>query len=392
MSPGASAPTEAVVPTTATTVPMGPVAADENSGLPEALARKIDLGWAAGVVGGIGALFLLLSLVRGVSVPVMLALALAYALNPVVTALVKRRMPRTRATALVFAGLVVALTGFGLYLIPVFRDEAAKLPDFIRAAGVQLVPWVERTFGISVPTLIRERASQLSDEASDLLKEAGPAAAKLVASFASNTASVVASVLGLLVVPVLAFFFLDDYPVLVERLRNLLPRRALPLLERRFGEVDDVLSAFVRGQLTVGAILSVIYSAGLSIARIDMAIVIGLIAGFGNMVPYLGTGVGASLAVISVLLSWQGPWQFAVVAGTFLLAQLLEGLFITPRVVGTKVGLPPVAVIIAVLAFAELFGFAGVLLAVPATATLKVALKVVLMRYRRTPFYLAPGP
>lgn len=362
---------------------------DENFGIDEPQARRIDLYWAGSVVLGIGLLFLTLSLVRGVSVPVMLALGLAYALNPIVTWLQKKRLHRTLATALVFAALVVAITGFALYLIPVFRDEAAKLPDFVKTAAVQLAPWFERTFGVSVPTLVQERAGQLGDDLAELLKGAGPAAAKLLTSFASNTAAFVATVLGLLVVPVLAFFFVDDYPRLVERLRNLLPRRALPILERRFAEVDEVLSAFVRGQLTVGAVLAVIYSTGLTIARIDLAIVIGLITGFGNMVPYLGTAVGVSLSLVALLLSWQGPWQLGVVAGTFLTAQLLEGLVITPRIVGTKVGLPPVAVIIAVLAFAELFGFAGVLLAVPATATLKVAAKVVLMRYRRTRFYSA---
>jgi predicted PurR-regulated permease PerM len=137
----------------------------------------------------------------------------------------------------------------------------------------------------------------------------------------------------------------------------------------------------------VGAVLSVLYSIGLSIAGIDMAIVIGLVAGFGNMVPYVGTATGVVLALVSVVLNWQGPWQVAVILITFGGAQALEGLVIGPRIVGGKVGLPPVAVIIAVLAFGELFGFLGVLLAVPTSAILKVVLNVVIQRYRRTRAY-----
>jgi predicted PurR-regulated permease PerM len=292
----------------------------------------------------------------------------------------------------VFTGAALALVGAVLYLIPVFRDEAAKLPDFFRRASTQVIPRVEALLGVSVPELVNQRAAELGAQASELLQSAGPAAASLAARFASNTARFVATLLGLAVVPVLGFFFLKDYPRLIGLVRELIPRRALGLVNRRFVEVDDVLSAFVRGQITVGAILSVIYGTGLSIARMDMAIVIAVIAGFGNMVPYLGTALGLVLAGLGLMLSWQGPWQLAVVAGTFLVAQLSEGLFITPRVVGEKVGLSPVTVIVAVLAFGELFGFVGILLAVPFSAILKVVLRVVVQRYQKMALYTGEAP
>ncbi len=361
---------------------------DENDGLSEVAARRIDLYWSGAMVGVLALLFFGLSLVRGVSVPVVLALITAYALNPVVSFLASKGLHRRWGTLIVFVAMLLVFVGFVLYLIPVFREQADKLPDFVKRASVQVVPWIQQTFGISVPDLIQKRTSQLADEAAALLQEAGPAVARMLASFASNTARVIVTVLGLLVVPVIAFFFLSDYPGHVERFKGLIPRAAVSLVSRRFAEVDEVLSAFIRGQLTVGAILSLVYSTGLSIARLEMAIVIGLITGFGNMVPYVGTTMGILLSLVAVVLSWQGPWQLAVIAGTFLTAQLLEGLVITPRVVGHRVGLSPVAVIIAILAFAELFGFLGVLLAVPTTAVLKVVLKVLLTRYRRSRVYL----
>ncbi|GMT99461.1 AI-2E family transporter [Corallococcus caeni] len=361
--------------------------AGDPSALDEAEARRVDFVWSGVMVGSLALVFALLSVFGGVAVPVLLALTGAYAFNPLVTLLEKRGVDRTWGTSILFFAGTLLLVGAGLYLVPVFRDEAAKLPGFFQRASTQVVPQVESLLGVSLPDLVSQRTAELGEKASELIQSAGPTAARLVASFAGNTARFAATLLGLSVVPVLAFFFLQDYPRLMGRIQDLLPRRSVALVSQRFREVDEVLSAFVQGQLTVGAILSVLYAVGLSVARIDLAIAIGLIAGFGNMVPYLGTGIGVVLAVLGVLLSWQGPWQLAVVAATFIIGQLAEGFVITPRVVGEKVGLAPVAVIIAVLAFGELFGFVGILLAVPASAILKVVLSVVIQRYRRTQLY-----
>lgn len=365
--------------------------AGDPAALDEAEARRVDFVWSGAMVGSLALVFALLSVFGGVAVPVLLALTGAYAFNPLVTLLEKRGLDRTWGTAVLFFAGTLLLVGAGLYLAPVFRDEAAKLPGFFQRASTQVVPQVESLLGVSLPDLVSQRTAELGAKASELIQSAGPTAARLVASFAGNTARFAATLLGLSVVPVLAFFFLQDYPRLMGRIQDLLPRRSVALVSQRFREVDEVLSAFVQGQLTVGAILSVLYAVGLSVARIDLAIAIGLIAGFGNMVPYLGTGIGVVLAVLGVLLSWQGPWQLAVVAATFIVGQLAEGFVITPRVVGEKVGLAPVAVIIAVLAFGELFGFVGILLAVPASAILKVILSVVLHRYRRTELYKGSG-
>jgi len=364
----------------------------EPGGLSEAEARRVDFMWSAGMVGALGSLFVLLLLFRGVAVPVCLALAVAYVLNPLVTAATRRGVPRWLASVGAFGLLTLLFAAFLLYLVPAFRAEAGKLPDFFQQASAELVPKIERALGVSLPVLIHQRAAELGGQASDLLKSAGPALARLAAAAAGDTARFLALVLGLLVVPVLAFFFLRDYPSLVSRVRALIPRRAEPLVARRFAEVDSVLSAFVRGQLTVGAILAVLYATGLSVARIDLAILIGLITGFGNMVPYLGTSVGLGLSLLSLGISWDGPWQLGAVAATFAIAQALEGLVITPRVVGERVGLPPVAVIIAVLGFGEMFGFVGVLLAVPTSAILKVVLRVVIERYRRTHWFHGGEP
>ena len=360
--------------------------------LPEPEALRIDLIWAGAMVAGLGAVFLLIGVFAGVAVPVLLALATAYVLNPAVSWLEHRlRIARAWGAVAVFFALALLATGSVLYLIPVFGEEAAKLPEFFRAASTQIVPRIETLLGVTLPEFLRVRAQEIANQISDLVRSAGPPLARVVASFAGNTARFISTLLGLVVVPVIAFFFLRDYPQLVTTAKGLLPRRAVSLVSRRFAQVDEVLSAFVQGQIIVGAILSVLYSIGFSAAQLDMAVLIGLIAGFGNMVPYLGTAIGMALAALALLLSWQGPWQLFVVAGTFVGAQLAEGLVITPRIVGGRVGLSPLAVIVAVLAFGELFGFVGILLAVPVTAILKVVLAVVVERYRGSPWYSDPG-
>ncbi len=278
----------------------------EEGELSEAEARRVDFVWSAVMVGALALVFMLLSVFGGVAVPVFLALSMAYALNPFVSALERRGLNRTLGTSVVFAGCTLLMAGAVLYLVPVFREEAVKLPDFFLRASQRVVPQVESLLGRPLPDLLRQRMTELGGRASEILQSAGPTAARLVASFAGNTARILATLLGLLVVPVLGFFFLQDYPHLVEQVKGLVPRRAVGLVSRRFSEVDDVLSAFVRGQVTVGAILSVLYSTGLGFARIDMAIVIGVIAGFGNMVPYLGTTLGVVLALLGLMLSWQG--------------------------------------------------------------------------------------
>lgn len=359
--------------------------------LSEAEARRVDLTWAGAMVALLVLVYVLLSVFSGVSVPVLLAVTVAYVLNPWVTRLQRRGVERTWGSALVFAGGTLLLLAFLLYLVPVLRDQALKLPGLISEALRRLVPRVEELVGRPLPELVRQRTAELGAQASQLLQDVGPVVAGVLAAFASNTARVVTTLLGLLLVPVMGFFFLQDWPQLMQQVQRLVPRRAVGLVDRRFAEVDEVLSAFVSGQLTVGSILSVIYAVGLSLGRIEMALVIGAIAGFGNMVPYLGTAVGVVLAVLGVVLSWHGPWQLAVVVATFVVGQLAEGFVITPRVVGDKVGLSPVTVILAVLAFGDLFGFTGVLLAVPTAAILKVVLRVVVERYQRTALYTGHG-
>ncbi|RYZ37710.1 MAG: AI-2E family transporter, partial [Myxococcaceae bacterium] len=176
--------------------------AGDPGALDEAAARRVDLVWSGAMVGSLALVFALLSVFGGVAVPVLLALTGAYAFNPVVTLLEKRGLDRTWGTSLLFVAGTLLMVGAGLYLVPVFRDEGAKLPGFFSRASTQVVPQVESLLGMSLPELVSQRTAELGEKASELLQSAGPTAARLVASFAGNTARFVATLLGLSVVPV----------------------------------------------------------------------------------------------------------------------------------------------------------------------------------------------
>lgn len=359
----------------------------DTGGLDEASARKADLLWAGGLLISIAAIFALLGLASGAAMPVLVAFAIAYGLDPLIDRLEERGMSRIAAILALFGATGLAIAGALLYLVPAIGAELRKLPEFFRNITRVALPRIEELTGQTLPTDIHEAAATLANLGGGLTEKVLPRAAELALQAAGGTANVLATLLGLLIIPVLAFYLLHDYDELVAWAKGLIPRRYEKLVAGRFSEVDSVLGAFLRGQMLVGAILSAIYAAGLSVARLDLAVVIGIVAGFGNMIPYVGTAIGIVLAALSLAMSWQGPWQILVIAGTFVGAQVLEGFVITPRIVGEKVGLSPLAVMIALLVFGELFGFTGILLAVPVAAALKVAGTVVLFRYRRTALY-----
>ena len=345
---------------------------------------KVDLIWAGVVVALVLVVLFFLEVARGVGVPLFTATALAYVLGPIASALERRGLSRTAAVALLFLCGLGTMAGLLMFVVPSLDDEATKIPVFVEKAAGRLIPLVDRYFGVHTTWTSSKVTAALAQKLSSMGQEVAPIVVKALGS----TASLLVFLLGLLVVPVIAFHFMRLSPEVIRAAESLVPPRYRPHVVSRFQEVDRVLGAFVRGQLTVGAILAAIYAVGFSAAGIDMALGIALVGGFGNMVPYAGTAMAMVLGGLSLLVSSVAPWQVGVAGAAFLLAQILEPLVITPRIVGTRVGLHPVAIILAVLGYGELFGFVGVLLAVPTTAALTVVAKVLLARYRESTLYL----
>ncbi len=362
-----------------------------NDNMPISLTdeQKQSLLWLS--IWG-AALALLVSL-GPVLTPFLAAAMLAYALNPGVDRLSRLKigsftLPRTLAVTIVILLFCSALLALVLIVVPVLQKEGAQLRDQIPVFSAKLIAWAGpklREFGLPLP-LDGEGIKQL---VSRQMATSGEEIASAVLSSVRVGGSALASwVATVLLVPVVLFYLLLDWHKAVNRMRGAIPRRYLARTEAMVTEVDDLLAQYLRGQLLVMLVLSVYYSVGLAVAGFEVALPVGIITGLLVCIPYLGFGLGLLLALIAAVLQFPGPQGIIAVAIVYGLGQILEGFFLTPRLVGERIGMNPLAVIFALLAFGQLFGFVGVLLALPASAVLMVAFKHLRTAYLQSSFYL----
>ncbi|MEW5771626.1 MAG: AI-2E family transporter [Pseudomonadota bacterium] len=316
----------------------------------------------------------LLYLLSPILAPFLLAAALAYLCDPLVDRLEARRLNRTLATTLVLAGLVLVFVLLALILAPLFQAQARlfmqQIPLLAEWAGDTLLPWFAATFGVD---LVRDQAEILAWLRAHVseLSRLTPYLPKL----ADSGLAVLGFLANLLLVPVVLFYLLRDWDRAVAHLAEWLPERLRPRVEGFAREIDAVLSQFVRGQVLVILVMAVFYSLALWLVGLDYALAVGLVSGILVFVPYLGVVVGVLLGSLAAWAQFGGLAGLLPVWGVFALGQLLEGMAVTPWLVGEKVGLHPVAVIFALMAFGQLLGFVGVLIAIPAAAISLVALR-----------------
>ncbi len=337
-----------------------------------------------------GALLLgvLLYLLAPILTPFLIAAALAYLGDPLVDRLEARRWPRTAGVALVFAVLLVLLLAGMLLLVPVLEHQistvVAKWPAYVDWMQFTLLPWLTRTVGIDASNL---NLTQFKQTLLAHWRDAGGFATLLFSSASSSGLALLGWLANLVLIPVVTFYLLRDWDVLVAHIRELLPRKIEATVVRMASQADVVLGAFLRGQLLVMATLAGVYTLGLWIVGLEVALLIGLIAGLVSFVPYLGFITGIALASIAAYLQFQEWTPLAWVALVFGIGQMLEGMLLTPLLVGDKIGLHPVAVMFAVMAGGQLFGFVGVLLALPTAAVIMVLLREVHRRYLNSTLY-----
>jgi predicted PurR-regulated permease PerM len=320
---------------------------------------------------------------------------LAYVCAPIVDRL-DRRIPRAAATALVFFGLFLVIAGMVLMLVPVLVTQWKHLVERLPAALDMLVgyvPTIEAKLGIDIPT----EQGALVEKLRAALGTGGASIAATAGAFAGKTFGGVLGILGAIVnfgllMPMLAFYILQNYHDIWPQVLAWVPPRSRSRLDTIKTEIDAALGGFIRGQLTVALIVGAIFAVGLTIVGIEGAIVIGLINGFMNMIPLVGSVFGITLSLTLAILKFAGWWPIIGVLIVYGVEAVLENTIITPRVIGNKVGLPPFAVLLSVLAFGELFGFVGTLLAVPAAAVIKVLLSHLRESYVTSVGYTAGAP
>ncbi|MFC4819356.1 AI-2E family transporter [Dokdonella ginsengisoli] len=346
---------------------------------------RLDLRWQALILLlVIGSVIYLLS---PVLMPFVVAALFAYLLDPVVDRL-EPRMGRSIAVSLVFLVATILVVAFVLVLVPFIERQISnfltQLPVWVNWFQTRATPWLEARFGISPGVLDTQK---IFETLQANWKEAGGFAATVVAKVSKSGMALVGWVLNLVMIPVVAFYLLRDWDVLVARIHALIPRSIEPVVSRLAGESDEVLGAFLRGQLSVMVALGVFYGAGLWLIGINVGPLIGMIAGLISFVPYLGAITGVLMGVIAALVQYQDWAHVALVLGVFVVGQTLEGYVLVPKLVGDKIGLHPVAVIFAVLAGGELFGFLGVLLALPVASVVMVVLRYLYERYTQSELY-----
>ncbi|MCL4757324.1 MAG: AI-2E family transporter [Rhodocyclaceae bacterium] len=350
--------------------------------------RLQTVAWA-----GVGAALLgLFYLLAPILTPFAVAAVFAYICDPAVNWMTARRIPRAAAVLLVILGLGMLLSLVVLILAPMIYREAvlliARLPELIELADARLAPLLQSTFGIefrldaaSFKSWVAEHGQSAKDLLPVLLSHAREGGMALVSAVAT-----------LALIPIVMFYLLQEWPNIVQALRDTIPRPMLASTTRVLGNIDSVLSEFLRGQLSVMLILAAYYSLGLWIAGLKFALPVGVLTGLLAFIPFVGFGGGLLLAVLAALLQAEGWSPLLGVGIVFGIGQLLESYVLTPYLVGERIGLHPLAVIFALMAFGQLFGFVGMLVALPASAAILVGWRELREAWFASPVYLGQPP
>ena len=346
-------------------------------------AQRQTLTWLALSLLGL----LLIWLLAPVLTPFLVGAVLAYALHPAVERLAARRVPRVLAVALVEVASIVVLLAVLLLIVPILSKELPLLREQIPLLADRLnrglSPWLAQ-FGVNV-------ALDIASIKAFVLKYLDANLEDWLATVLSSArigGSILLAIIGnAILVPVVLFYLLMDWPNLVERTSRLVPPRMRVRVHGFVEECDSMLGQYLRGQLLVMLIMAVFYSVGLALFRFDLAVPVGVFTGLAIFIPYVGFGLGLLLALLAGVLQFTSVYGLVAVAVVYGIGQLVESLFLTPRLVGERIGLNPLMVIFALLAFGHLFGFVGVLIALPVSALLVVAARRLSTLYLQSDLY-----
>lgn len=336
-------------------------------------------------------LVLVLWLLGAAIMPFVLGMAIAYLLDPVVDRLERAGVSRVLAVVLITGLAVLALATALVWLVPLLIRQGTQLVETTPAM-------IDR-----LQAVVQSRYPQLFPDGGFVDNALQQARTTVAASMGTIVGTVMGSINGvigfvmvLVIAPVVAFYMLLDWDRMVRRIDALLPRPHLDTLRALFRQIDDSVSGFVRGQALVILILAVFYSTGLALAGLPFGIVIGVSAASLSFIPYVGTLVGGVISIGVALFSfWGEPARIIAVAGIFVAGQMLEGNYLQPKIVGGHVGLHPVWLMLALSVFGTLFGFVGLLVAVPLGAAVGVIVRYSVERYKVSPLYTgaeAPAP
>ena len=335
----------------------------------------------------VAALGVLLYLLAPILSPFLFAAILAYICHPLVDRMARRKVPRGFAAAIVLLLLTAIAALLIVILLPMvvrqIRAVAEQLPIYLDWARMRLEPWVAAHFGIELD--VRLVKDWLVDHVAEIQKFAF----KMLPTLGTGGLALVDFALNLILIPVVLFYLLRDWDRIIHQIDVMIPRRWHATARTIFRDMDRVLGEFLRGQLVVMLLMGLFYIVSLWIVGLQYALAVGLISGLLTFIPFVGVITGVVLATVTGTLQFDGWTPILWIWGVFFVANMLEGYVFVPMLVGDRIGLHPVAVIFALLAFGQIFGFFGVLLALPASAALLVYLRHLRGKYLDSGVYNA---
>lgn len=327
---------------------------------------------------------LLLYYLSPILIPFLIAGILAYLCDPIVHQMMRFNISRTKAVIIVFLILFSVLTILAIVFVPLIQAQVVafinQIPDMLSKIESKILPWIDDHFSID----LTNNLPKISDLKSGNIMQAGGSVLK---TMLSSGVTLFETLLNLILIPVVTYYLLRDWDQIFQNIHNLIPRRIEPMVTQLSKESDLALSAFLRGQLLVMLVLSIYYAVVLTLMGLQFGMVIGMITGLISIVPYLGMIVGLTIAVITAAMQFGSLSSVLWVIVVFFIGHGLENAYLSPKLIGDRVGLHPIAVIFAILAGGQLFGFLGVLLALPVTAVLMVLLRHLLQQYHRSQLF-----
>lgn len=331
--------------------------------------------------------FVFLFLIRGMLLPFVLGVFTAYFLDPAADRLEKHGASRLTATALITVAFFLGLLLLLMIVVPVIAQQLsaliADLPDYLRLFTERFMPQLEHWLD-ELPVKQVEGVRNAAADASGIMVGLG---GRFLSSVFASGMAVVSFLSLFLITPVVSFYLLRDWDTVIARIDNLLPRAHAATIREQIAIVDRTLAGFLRGQLNVCLLLGSFYAIALSLIGLKFGILIGLATGFLAIVPFVGVTFGAGSALAIAFFQFDAWEPIAAVLGVFVVGQIIEGNFVTPKLVGEKVGLHPLWIIFGMLSGAALLGFVGILLAVPLTAVIGVLIRFLIGKYLQSPYY-----
>jgi predicted PurR-regulated permease PerM len=343
-------------------------------------------------IGVFGGFLILLYVLRKVFIPVFLGFLVAYIFNPIVDRFEKKRIPREVSAVLVIIFLTILIATFVLIIFPLISDIVSAIsdagPKLIKLIEERVQPYLIEHFNIDIYRTLEGYRERLNEFTSNLSGRDFSFLGDILKRVISNIFILAYLLVALILIPLIAYYFIVYYHTVIKWIDSMIPLKFKSLIDEIFIEIDSAMSMFFRGQITVCIVMAIIYSVALLIARVPNPVAIGVITGTLNFIPYAGLITGLTLSLLLSLIEGNGFYPIVGAVLIYTIIPVIDQFFITPRIMGSSIGLKPIFIILALLIGGTLMGFIGILIAVPSAAIVKVLAKIFIEKYKQSSLYL----